>query len=821
MRIVYLVGLVLAVILAISGCPLSQGSEPETDTLNAPQFAHDAGTYTGSVSLEITSPDGADIWYALGNSDPLNNGQVYTSPVSLSDTVTVYAVAVKDGWENSPVASVEYTIVTTQNLDAPVITPSGGSYSGSVTVQMSSPDGAEILYSTDLSDPSSGGSRYTAGFTLTETTVVKAVAHTDALGYSSVTTVQFIILQDTVADPVDSFFWGRWTRMDQLDEWVISDRDVVTATGTLDVSTSTTDTISLNSGIQLAKTTDNVITVTDGSDEYRLIRQRNMGTMRGRLVAQTTTTPLSAQGISTSSGGLSGLGGIDVILTNIDNPSNTETVTTDSEGQWESTEIIPGEEYLVEPVLGDLQSDYEVVQESTVTVKEDGEDVGNIIFTTEPYNFQTDYTMGTEFLYADGSTYFPITMTVRNVGSETNLGTNYQLSGDSGLTVICDSNNGTLTDAIGSIPPDTEKSLSLRVRCEPITDSWEDKRVNITLTSADNHVWEDSISLRFYKTRSTINLYSVNAGVNGFIRTPEGRTIDYRTTWDGQKYSGEVDVPYYSGFVFAFCGADLGTESKYSFGIDREPEDATTMNAFYNTAAYEPNDDEFDSISVATDDVVMSYLHVTDYDFFAINESKTAMPVFTTRGTEFGTGVTPPITTEITCATDGASIYYTTDGSEPTEASGISYTEGDIIVIPGTRNLKARAFKNGFEPSAIAEEQYVFPTGITVGFYDRLIPGDFYSMVEFDSDYEKWFMIDIEDGGSFSFKMDDLSDGSGGASVDVSAALFDATLTTQVFNNVDDSYLTPTVCELEPGTYYLLLSSNFGQASGVCAVKLY
>ena len=135
--------------------------------------------------------------------------------------------------------------------------------------------------------------------------------------------------------------------------------------------------------------------------------------------------------------------------------------------------------------------------------------------------------------------------------------------------------------------------------------------------------------------------------------------------------------------------------------------------------------------------------------------------------------------------------------------------------------LKARAFRTGFEPSAIAEEQYVFPTGITVGLYDRLIPGDFFSTAELGNAYEKWYMIEIAEAGTYTFMLNDTSDGDGNATIDVSATLLNSTLTSQIFSGIDNSFTTPTDCVLDAETYYLLLSSNTGQASGVCGIKLY
>ena len=60
----------------------------------------------------------------------------------------------------------------------------------------------------------------------------------------------------------------------------------------------------------------------------------------------------------------------------------------------------------------------------------------------------------------------------------------------------------------------------------------------------------------------------------------------------------------------------------------------------------------------------------------------------------------------ISCATEGATIHYTTDGSEPTESSPVY---GDPIAVESTTTIKAIAIKSGMANSAIAEATYNLP----------------------------------------------------------------------------------------------------------------
>ena len=68
---------------------------------------------------------------------------------------------------------------------------------------------------------------------------------------------------------------------------------------------------------------------------------------------------------------------------------------------------------------------------------------------------------------------------------------------------------------------------------------------------------------------------------------------------------------------------------------------------------------------------------------------------------------------EITCATEGATIYYTTDGTEPTAESSV-YTEP--IHVAQDMTLKAIAMMEGYENSGIATADYVIHTDMIVIF---------------------------------------------------------------------------------------------------------
>lgn len=69
-----------------------------------------------------------------------------------------------------------------------------------------------------------------------------------------------------------------------------------------------------------------------------------------------------------------------------------------------------------------------------------------------------------------------------------------------------------------------------------------------------------------------------------------------------------------------------------------------------------------------------------------------------------------PQSVAMTSATEGATIRYTTDGTEPTETTGIVYTTP--IAITTTTILRAAAFKANFAPSKVDTSTYLFPAAV-------------------------------------------------------------------------------------------------------------
>lgn len=77
-----------------------------------PTFSLAAGTYVGAQNVTInTATDGATIHYTTDGTAPTESSDTYSSAISVSSTTTIKAIAVKDGCDDSEVASATYTII--------------------------------------------------------------------------------------------------------------------------------------------------------------------------------------------------------------------------------------------------------------------------------------------------------------------------------------------------------------------------------------------------------------------------------------------------------------------------------------------------------------------------------------------------------------------------------------------------------------------------------------------------------------------------------------------------------------------------------------
>ena len=84
-----------------------------TPTVATPVFSMASGTYYEAIEVEITcATEGATIYYTTDGTDPDENSEVYTEPIMVEESMTIKAIAMMEGYDNSGIASVNYVIMT-------------------------------------------------------------------------------------------------------------------------------------------------------------------------------------------------------------------------------------------------------------------------------------------------------------------------------------------------------------------------------------------------------------------------------------------------------------------------------------------------------------------------------------------------------------------------------------------------------------------------------------------------------------------------------------------------------------------------------------
>ena len=111
-----------------------------------PTFTPAAGTYNDTQNVTIsTTTEGATIYYTTDGTDPTVESSVYSDAIPVSETTTIKAIATKDGYTSSDIATAAYTIklinVNPKNI--------GSNYFVKVTKAADLEDGDAILIVND------------------------------------------------------------------------------------------------------------------------------------------------------------------------------------------------------------------------------------------------------------------------------------------------------------------------------------------------------------------------------------------------------------------------------------------------------------------------------------------------------------------------------------------------------------------------------------------------------------------------------------------------------------------------------------------------
>ncbi len=155
-----------------------------------------------------TTTGGAEIRYTTDGTAPTVTSTLYTASINLTQPTTINAATFRPGWSPSSASSASFT----PTVAIPEVSPPGGTFNGSVEITISSvTPGAEIRYTLDGSTPDAGSPAYTTPITLTTSTTVKAKGSLAGWAASPVSSASFTVIASAAAptfDPLPGFFNG-------------------------------------------------------------------------------------------------------------------------------------------------------------------------------------------------------------------------------------------------------------------------------------------------------------------------------------------------------------------------------------------------------------------------------------------------------------------------------------------------------------------------------------------------------------------------------------------------------------------------------------
>ena len=169
-------------------------NEPVVKKVATPVFSLPSGTYDEGTKLSVTcATEGAKIYLALDANWPAEEWVEYSEGMlEICENSTLYAIAKLDGWEDSDIASAEYTAI--MPLTTPVINPASGKVENGTKVTVTCAiEGATIYYTTDGTEPTTESAVYSAPIVVNEEMTIKAFAVKVGYTNSAVATASYTI----------------------------------------------------------------------------------------------------------------------------------------------------------------------------------------------------------------------------------------------------------------------------------------------------------------------------------------------------------------------------------------------------------------------------------------------------------------------------------------------------------------------------------------------------------------------------------------------------------------------------------------------------
>lgn len=158
---------------------------------NSPRAEQESGGYAGYVVVTLVADEGCKIFYTLNSDDSLDGGVEYVDGVKIlgEESAKLTCYAEDENGIKSRTATYEYTIIEGE-LEQPNVSPSSGSYSEPLMIEVEVPEGSKAYYTFDGTDPTSESTEYTEPVAMPRGTSKFKVIIYDSYGLPSAITTE-------------------------------------------------------------------------------------------------------------------------------------------------------------------------------------------------------------------------------------------------------------------------------------------------------------------------------------------------------------------------------------------------------------------------------------------------------------------------------------------------------------------------------------------------------------------------------------------------------------------------------------------------------
>ena len=471
-------------------------------------------------------------------------------------------------------------------------------------------------------------------------------------------------------------FWGTWIRMDTGAEYVINDKTV-----TVNGKTS--------SGIGvITKESENILKYGSKDPAPRLFRKGGSNRSFSAKLSGFDSSLARAAGIGTSVIGR---------RQNKNNASDKQEVKPDSKGVLSFTDAVSEDVQNIE-----VQTSEGSKVSVDVIPQYDGENIGTIPLTSAgKYALKTTYTIDTkldDYMYGNDYAEYDITLKIENI-SEVNCGMSF-------YTISCEDSNlkttFTATGNIRTLLPGKSEEIKGKVSYGKLEAEYKDVVLNIKIEdSLTDDVWNDSITLRFYRGRVPLAVNaqvvggSSNTKLNGFVIYPDSRSRWFSVP-SGQ--SSTIWIPYsQKDYTLVFSGATDTSEMKYSFNFRNKSKlaDLTTAITRDEIRAYEDNNTFNTAYRLGTfTNNVKAALTYGDLDYYVINNKNEPMGYIDSIKVDT-TSMRTSYYQNQTLNTEGLVVKAVYEGGQEVDVSEYAKIGTIDMTTTGTKSLKVSYTENG------------------------------------------------------------------------------------------------------------------------------